>query len=88
MPQMVAGMQMSGQASASVQESDQRQEAMVGRDEMCIRDRYFPKVNFGGMNYEPIWKTLCFVSEGQHRDASRRIQPGRSKRYADTICGS
>ena len=32
MPQMVAGMQMSEQASASVQESDQRQEAMVGRD--------------------------------------------------------
>ena len=49
---------------------------------------YFPKVNFGGMNYEPIWKTLCFVSEGQHRDASGRIQPGRSKKYADTICGS
>lgn len=39
------------------------------------------------MNYEPIWKTLCFVSEGQHRDASGRIQPGRSKnmltRFAD-----
>lgn len=34
------------------------------------------------MNYEPIWKTLCFVSEGQHRDASGRIQSGRSKKYA------
>ena len=38
MPQMVAGMQMSGQVSASVQESDQRQEAMVGRDGCEKRD--------------------------------------------------
>lgn len=38
MPQMVAGMQMSGQVSAFVQESDQRQEAMVGRDGCGKRD--------------------------------------------------
>lgn len=38
MPQMVAGMQMSGQVSASVQESDQRQETMVGRDGCEKRD--------------------------------------------------
>ena len=38
MPQMVAGMQMSGQVSASVQESDQRKETMVGRDGCGKRD--------------------------------------------------
>lgn len=38
MPQMVAGMKMSGQVSASVQESDQRQEAMVGGDGCGKRD--------------------------------------------------
>ena len=32
MPQMVAGMQMSGQVSAAVQESKQGQETMVGGD--------------------------------------------------------
>lgn len=38
MPQMVAGMQMSGQVSAYVQESDQRKETMVGRDGCGKRD--------------------------------------------------
>ena len=38
MPQMVAGMQMSGQVSAAVQESKQGQEAMVGGDGCEKRD--------------------------------------------------
>ena len=37
-PQMVAGMQMSGQVSASVQESKQGQETMVGGDGCRIKD--------------------------------------------------
>ena len=38
MPQMVAGMQMSGQVSASIQESKQGQETMVGGDGCEKRD--------------------------------------------------
>ena len=38
MPQMVAGMQMSGQVSAAVQESKQGQETMVGGDGCEKRD--------------------------------------------------
>ena len=38
MPQMVAGMQMSGQVSAAVQESKQGQETMVGGDGCKKRD--------------------------------------------------
>jgi hypothetical protein len=38
MPQMVAGMQMSGQASAPIQESKQGQEPMAGGDECGIKD--------------------------------------------------
>ena len=38
MPQMVAGMQMSGQVSAAVQESKQGQETMVGGDGCGKRD--------------------------------------------------
>ena len=38
MPHMVAGMQMSGQVSASLQESEQGKETMVGRDGCEKRD--------------------------------------------------
>lgn len=38
MPQMVAGMQMSGQASAPIQESKQGQEPMAGGDGCRIKD--------------------------------------------------